>query len=399
MSPTQRRARVGVSLMFFTNGALFASLLPRYPEIKAAFDLTNSGFGLLVVAFPLGALLAAGSAGWAIRAGGTLRTNAVGTLVLAAGLAGAGLSGDLWTFAAALVVAGAADGVVDAAQNVQAVAVERWRGRSAINSFHALWSIGAATGGAIGAAAGAAGIGIGPQMVASGTTWAAIALVACRLAAVPSAVPSADVDELAPAAVHGPGPRGQHPWRLLLPLVALAVCGVLVEEVATSWAALFLDSETTAPTGVAGLGLSVAIGAQFVGRLLGDPMTDRWGRAPVARAGGLLIAAGAVAVASAPAYPVALLGFALAGLGCATLVPAAFAAAGRIPGLPEGSGIAVLGWLMRIGALATSPTIGLVADATTLRVAMLLTVLAGLLAAVLAHRLGGARPRKPSTAT
>ncbi|NEE27302.1 MFS transporter, partial [Streptomyces sp. SID7982] len=29
-----RRARVAVAVLFFTNGALFANLLPRYPQIK-----------------------------------------------------------------------------------------------------------------------------------------------------------------------------------------------------------------------------------------------------------------------------------------------------------------------------------------------------------------------------
>src|SRR5690606_20891963 len=34
-----RRARVGVALLFLTNGALFANILPRYPEIKASLGL------------------------------------------------------------------------------------------------------------------------------------------------------------------------------------------------------------------------------------------------------------------------------------------------------------------------------------------------------------------------
>ncbi|MCM3556553.1 hypothetical protein M3697_15815 [Janibacter melonis] len=71
--------------------------------------------------------------------------------------------------------------------------------------------------------------------------------------------------------------------------------------------------------------------------------------------------------------------------GSATLVPAAFAAAGRVPGLPEGTGIAVLGWLMRIGFLVTSPAIGSVADLTSLRAGLLVPVVAGLVAAAVAH--------------
>ncbi|MEG9225252.1 MFS transporter [Aeromicrobium sp. Sec7.5] len=183
----------------------------------------------------------------------------------------------------------------------------------------------------------------------------------------------------------GPGTPRHRPWRLLLPLVALAVAGTSVEEVANSWSVLYLGRDAGAPAAAAGLGLTVAIGAQFVGRLLGDPMTDRWGRSPVARAGGLLIALGGVLVVAAPGYLLVFVGFALAGFGSATLVPAAFAAAGRVPGLAEGTGIALLGWLMRIGFLVTSPAIGGLSDLVSLQAALGILVLAGIVAATVAH--------------
>ena len=51
------RARAGISLFFFTNGLMMAGLLPRYPEIKASFDLSNTAFGLMVAISPLAAML------------------------------------------------------------------------------------------------------------------------------------------------------------------------------------------------------------------------------------------------------------------------------------------------------------------------------------------------------
>lgn len=379
------RARVGVSVMFFTNGVLFAALLPRFPEFKAAFGLSNSAFGVLVIAFPVGALLAAAFAGRFIRRFGRLRTNAYGSVLLAAAVAGAGASDVVWLFAAALLLAGAVDSVIDAAQNVHGVVVEEWVGRSIMNSLHAVWSAGAATGGAIGAAAAATGVPPSTQMLANSAVWALVAIGACRLAATPAeahGTPSAPDAHPAPAA--GVSAR-RHAWRLLLPLVILAICGTLIEDIANNWAVLYLGQVIEAPTAIAGLGLTVVLVAQFIGRLLGDPLTDRWGRAEVARAGGGLIAFGALLVAIAPGYPLALAGFALTGLGCATLVPAAFAAAGRIPGLPEGTGIAALGWLMRLGFLFTSPAVGGLSDLTSLRTAMLIPVGAGVVAAAIAH--------------
>lgn len=410
------RARAGVSLMFFTNGVLLAALLPRYPEIKAHLALDNSEFGLVLVAFPAGALVAAAYAARVTRALGTLRVAAGGSVLLALAFVLAAASPSAALFAAALFAAGAVDAVVDAAQNIHGVLVEDRYGRSIINSLHALWSMGAAAGGLIGAWCAVRDVDATVQMVVNGTVWAVVAVVATLAARLPSA-PRSEASPPGGAAVGAgavgseqPGPpsgaepsRATRPgtWALLAPIVLLAICGTLVEDVANNWSVLYLQTETAAPVAVAGLGVSVMLAAQFVGRLCGDRMTDRWGRDRVARAGGLLIALGALVAIVAPAYPLTVAGLALSGFGSATLVPAAFAAAGRVPGLPEGTGIAILGWLMRIGFLLTSPLVGVVSDASSLRVAWTVPLLAGLVAASLAERArrsavaGAAAPQRP----
>jgi MFS family permease len=379
-----RRARGGVSLMFFTNGVLLAALLPRYPEIKHQLELSNTGFGLVLVSFPVGALVAAAYAARVTRALGTLTVAAVGSVLLAAAFVLAAAAPSAVLFAAALFFAGAIDAVVDAAQNIHGVVVEDLCGRSIINSLHALWSLGAAAGGLIGAWCAAKDVDTTWQMVVNGTVWALVAVGATAAARLPQQTrPAGEPAAPAPTTTT---PRGRGPWALLAPIVLLAICGTLVEDVANNWSVLYLQTETDAPLAVAGLGVSVMLTAQFVGRICGDPMTDRWGRDRVARTGGLLIALGALVAIAAPVYPLTVAGLALSGFGSATLVPAAFAAAGRVPGLPEGTGIAILGWLMRIGFLITSPVVGLVSDASSLRVAWLVPLLAGLVAAGLAER-------------
>ena len=75
--------------------------------------------------------------------------------------------------------------------------------------------------------------------------------------------------------------------------------------------------------------------------------------------------------------PTTLAGFALAGLGVATLIPAVYHAADELPGLRRGTGLAVINWLLRIGFLLSPLLIGVLADATSLRVALLAVVAAG----------------------
>ena len=145
-----RRARIAVSAFFLTNGALYANLLPRLPEVKDAFGLSNTLYGLLVVAFPLGAILVGALPARAIRRFGSGRVAALGTVLLSVCLAAAGAGAGLGAgtglgagvFLAAMFLGGALDAHVDTAQNAQGMEVQRARGRSIINSLHGVWSIG-----------------------------------------------------------------------------------------------------------------------------------------------------------------------------------------------------------------------------------------------------------------
>ena len=91
--------------------------------------------------------------------------------------------------------------------------------------------------------------------------------------------------------------------------------------------------------------------------------------------------------------PAALVGFALMGVGLATVVPIAFRAAGSVPGIPAGIGIAGITTVGYAGFLVGPPLIGFVAEATSLRAALLIVV--GLLLCLAAL----ARSTRPAGAT
>ncbi len=415
-----RRARIAVSAFFLTNGALYANLLPRLPEVKDAFGLTNTGYGLLVVAFPLGAILVGALPARAIRRFGSGRVAALGTVLLAVCLAaagagagpGAGTGAGAGVFLAAMFLGGALDAHVDTAQNAQGMEVQRARGRSVINSLHALWSLGAVLGGLMGTAALALGVPLAWHLPVSGLVWSAVALAALRSALSPDearGLRTVGPDDPLPddplpdgTTTTGPGAAGTSPGpdsgrggtgrrstgRIvvvsLLPVAAIAMAGVMVEDAGQNWSAVYLSAELGAPPAAAGLGLVALMAAQFVGRMLGDPMTDRWGRAGTVRAGAALSAAGTLLVVLAPVPAVGIAGFAVAGFGCATLVPAAFHAADDVPGLRTGTGLALVSWLMRISFLGLSPAIGVLSDAVGLRAALLVVPVFALGAALTA---------------
>ncbi|MFD6533806.1 MFS transporter [Streptomyces sp. NPDC060184] len=400
-----RRARAAVAVLFLTNGALFANLLPRYPQIKAELGMTNAVYGLAVAAFPTGALVAGPAAGALLRRFGSARVAVAGTLLTGAGVLAAGLAGAVPLFAAALFLAGAMDAVTDVAQNAHGLRVQRRYGRSIINSFHAIWSIGAVAGGLMAAGAMALDLTRGQHLTVSGLVFVAAALVALRYC-----LPGPDDESLGderPDNEHpdaGPAPAGLAPEParpsftarrgtayVLAALVLIATAGTLVEDAGNSWAALYLSDSLRASATLAATGYIALVGAQFVGRIIGDRLVDRFGQRAVARTGGLIAALGMGLALAVPTLPGTVLGFAAAGFGVATLVPAAMHEADSLPGLKPGSGLTIVSWLMRLGFLVSPPVVGLVADATSLRIGLLVVPLAGLLTVLLS---GVLQPRR-----
>jgi MFS family permease len=384
-----RRARVATAALFLTNGALFASLLPRYPEIKADLGLSNTAFGLAVAAFSAGALLTGPTAAALIRRYRSAVVAVAGSLLIAVFVLAAGLAPSGVTLAAALFCAGAADSVTDVAQNVHGLRLQRAYGRSIINSLHAVWSSGAVLGGLIGAGAIYLGIPRAVQLCASGLLFSAVCLIGYRFL-----LPGADHDERHPHDGPAPASRaGRTAFLVLGALVAIAIAGAVVEDGGSSWATLYLHDSLSAPAAIAALGYVAVVGFQFIGRALGDRMVDRWGQCAVARAGGVIIALGMAAALAFPSLPATIAGFAAAGFGSATLVPGAMHAADELPGLRPGAGLTALTWLMRVGFLASPIIVGAIADAVSLRVGLLSVVAAGLAAVVLAAALS---PRNQS---
>lgn len=104
----------------------------------------------------------------------------------------------------------------------------------------------------------------------------------------------------------------------------------------------------------------------------------------MARMGGILVAVGMGAALVFPSPALTFIGFTAAGFGVATLVPSAFHAADRVPGLTPGTGLTIVAWLMRVSFLVAPPLIGLISDQIALRAALGIIPVVGLLTVLLA---------------
>jgi MFS family permease len=383
-----RRARAAIATLFLTNGAIYFNIVPRYPEIKSGLGLSNAALGAAIAAFPVGALLAGLAAGIVIRRIRSSRAGALGIVLTSAATLGVAVAPNAYTLAAALFVVGALDSIVDVAQNAHGLRVQRLYGRSIVNSLHGVWSIGAVLGGLMGSAAAGLSLPLPVHLTISAVLFSVVAVVAYR-----HLLPGHDdserdtVDAAAPATVSSPATRstGAHVGRMLAVLGILAACGALVEDAGASWGAVYMTGDLHTSVALGGLAVVALQTAMTIGRLTGDRVVDRFGQRTVVRAGGALAAVGMGAALAVPSVPATLVGFALAGLGVATLVPAAMHTADELPGLAPGTGLTVVSWLLRGGFLLSPPLIGLLADQTSLRVGLLSVVAAGLITVLLSQ--------------
>lgn len=378
-----RRARGAVAALFFANGALFANLVPRFPELKADLDLSNAAFGTAMAGYGVGALIAGLLAGPLVSRFGSVVVAPASTLGIAANLVLVGVAPSYATLAAALCAAGALDSIADIAVNAHGLRVERRYQRSILNSLHGLWSVGAVAGGAMGAAAAGLEVPLPTHLAIAAALFAALAIGVSRLL-----LPGRDDAELTPAA--GRLPR-LGLARTVLALGVIAAMAQVMEEATATWGAVYLREELGVAAAVSGLGFIALQSTQTVGRLLGDRVVERFGDRAVARAGAALAGAAMTAALAAPAPATTILAFGLVGLGIGTLIPAGLRAADGLPGLPRGVGLSLVGTVIRVAVLVSPALIGVTADATSLRAALLAMPLAAALVLVLSSVLPGRR--------
>ena len=389
-TPRLRRARIGVSLLFLANGAMLANIVPRLPEIKQNLDLSYTGFGVAWAFGAFGGVTLGLLSARMLRRFGSVRLATITLALQALVIWGAGVSPVVAVFALLLFLNGALDANTDVAQNAQGMGVQRRMGRSIINGLHAMWSLGAALGGLMGGAAIALHLSIGVHLGLSSILFLGMAIAARILMLGPET--GIDREELAPAHNAAPRRRFRIPRAAVIVLVFLgfiAIAGAVAEDAALTWSSIYMKDDLGVEEKLAGYALVSLMALHFVGRLTGDKLVDRWGNRVVARAGGALTFVGMGIALAWPTVPGTLLGFAAAGLGVATTIPAAFAASDEIPGLKPGTGITLVSWALRLEFLAGPPIVGAIADATSLRVGLMLVPVAGVAIVLLAGSLAG----------
>jgi MFS family permease len=373
--------RAGITIVFFVDGALFASWASRIPALSDHAGASTGALGLALLAPAVGAVVAMPLVGRLLpgRSSRTFCRVAVAALMGAVALPS--LAQTVAVLAVALFVVGIANSSLELVMNAQGVTIERRLGRPILSSLHAAFSFGGFAGAGLGALAAALRIAPLPHLAFAALLFGIPGLVACR------PLLARDLDDDA----HAPALRWTRlPLRLTLLGAACFFCFV-AEGGASDWSAKLVRDDLAASAAIGAVAYAVFSIGMGTGRLIADRLWARWGSVGLLRRSGALAALGFAAGLAIGTPISAIAGFAALGLGLAGVVPTLFRAGADYPGVSTGPALAAVSSLGYLGFLAGPPLIGGVASLTSLRAACGLLAVAGVLVVALATNAAPAR--------
>lgn len=348
--------QIATRIAFFVSGLGMAAWAPLVPFAKLRLNLDDGSLGLLLLCIGAGSLLAMPLTGLLTGKLGCRRVILLAGLALCIDLPLLVLMDSTPGMGLALLLFGAAIGMIDVAMNIQAVIVERASGRAMMSGFHGFFSVGGI--------AGAGGVslllwlGLSPLAAVLATVLTIVLLLAL---AQKNLLRDSDAQDGGPLFVL---PRG---WVMFIG--ALCFIMFLAEGSMLDWSALFLTTLRGVDHSQAGLGYALFSIAMTIGRLNGDRVVNALGRYKMLLLGSLCAAAGLALAVVCDSAAIALLGFMLVGLGASNVVPILFSAAGNQHDMPANLAIASVTTLGYAGILAGPALIGFIAQVSSLTVA------------------------------
>lgn len=382
-----------IIVVFFLQAVIAATQIPRIPEIIKQINVDFTTWGLITGFSGVGGLLSLMFTSKLIAKFGTKQISIVGGIGGAAMLATIGYIHNPAIYFLVAFMTAILYSIFTIALNSQAVALQKALNRVVIGKFHASWALGAAFAAAFsGFIATFAPISI--HFLLTGV------IVVLLLAYFTRGMLTNAEDGHG----HGkPAKKAVSFFKSPLQVWILAgglFTGVLGEVAMMDWSALLGKETLLLDAGRGAIpytGFSIAL---ILGRLVINPLSKRWHLSSISRVAAFMSAAAiACAVFIAPplaagqpdlALVITTFFFAIAGLGCAPVVPSFMSAAGHVPGLNTAQVLARMSLVNSVAIMVIKIFMGHSAEEFGVQYAFLYGVggmlIAGILAGIVAKR-------------
>ena len=368
MSDLQRfsRARIAVTTAFIINGFTVGAFYARVPDFKKQLGVSNSALGLALLCIAIGVLIGLGFSGKQSAKFGSAPITHYATYALGISLLIVGPVINFPTLCLSFVVFGFCLSTQDVAMNSHAIVLEQEAKRRYMSTFHAMFSLGALGGGAVG--------GLFAQQNKTIMWQCAFITMLIFLANffVRNWFLSADLDK------HAADNKKKIKRPFLFLIVGLlGTCAAIGEGSAGDWGAILSRDTFDASPFVSTLPFICFSAAMVIGRLFGDRLASKYGPMKLIVGGGLIAGVGLGGGLIVGGVGGVIFGWFLFGAALSAVIPLLFSAAGsmankRFAGsISPAEAVAMISGISYFGFIVGPPLMGFLADAITLRWAML----------------------------
>ena len=374
---------------FTIAGAAVTFWAVHIPYVEQKLEIAHSTIGALLLVFGSGALTAIQLVGTLIDRVGSRTTTFLSGTFMGIMLFLPGLADNAITLGMTLFFLGVGVGATDVAINAHAVEVEKAYQRPIFSAFHAMWSFGGLIGATVGGLALASGLDMQTTLSAAAVATLGVA-IAMRSWMLPDSPVQSTARKLTPKAkeqqaakLRDSNSSNRRILGYVLFLGAISAAAAIAEGTGIDWSALHHTKILESTQAQAAIALVVYTGAMGTTRLLIDKVVQVKGRIFVIRYGSLVSALGTALVVVSNSSPVALLGWVIAGIGIAGVVPQLFAYSAEV-GEPSHTGrnLAKVVGITYAGILAGPAVIGFLTELMPLNLAIGLGVILGLFTAL-----------------
>jgi MFS family permease len=367
-------SRVSVSYYFFFCGLIFSTWAARIPSVKDHFNLNEAQLGGILFMLPMGSLVALPIAGWSVHRFGSKWVTIIATISYGLLLILISQSTVIWQLSLLLFFFGFAGDILNISMNTQGLSVQYILNKPILSGLHAQWSIGALAGAIIG----------GWSMKNNYSTGQHFMLVSVGAMAIALWMFFYMVHD------HQHEDSGQKlftwPGKALLLLGMICFCTAMAEGAMADWSSLYYRQVLKDQSKVSTTGYTAFTFAMAVGRLMGDRLIQIFRFRNTLILNGILISVG-LTLALIWQVPVAVIaGYALVGLGVSSVIPIVYMIAGKSRTMAPSAALATVSTIGFTGFLIGPPVIGLIAHETSLRFALILVIILGILIVFIAGK-------------
>ncbi|AWX45377.1 putative transporter [Flagellimonas maritima] len=328
------------------------------PTVKDKLDIDKADLGIAIFCLSLGVFAIFPLASKIINKLGVGKATWLGVVLSSITALFPLLVPNYYLLMVSLFLFGISNGLTDISMNTLVTEIEKEDKQNFMSAAHGFFSLGGVI----------VGLGsflipiIGNPALHMGVTVAIIFLINLLVCKNYKNIVSAPVD------------KEPFSLKLFKPLFLLGIIGFMAmgsEGAIVDWSGLYLKEVTLAPEVLIGSGFLAFSTAMTLGRFLGDGISARIGSIKIVALGSLIAILGYLLVLSEETI-LAIIGFALNGLGFSVIVPELFRIGGNVKGVDSAQGVSFIAGTGYTGFLLGPVILGFLAETASLKLSFIL---------------------------